>query len=155
MGADFDIERYRRALAVNIDGTLFGLRAALPALAETRGGAIVATSSIAGIAPAPFDPTYSATKHAILGLVRSFAMTWADSRITVNAICPGFVATPMLANAHDQLRELGVAIAEPDEIAATVQSIAKNDTTGQAWVVQANRAPTAVDFPAVALSQAS
>ncbi|HWD04038.1 MAG TPA: SDR family NAD(P)-dependent oxidoreductase [Amycolatopsis sp.] len=53
---DLDVDRYRRTPAVNVDGTVFGLRAAYPALRDTGGGAIVVTSSLAGISPAAFDP---------------------------------------------------------------------------------------------------
>lgn len=152
-GEDFDLDHYRRVLAVNIDGTMFGFHAALPVLAGSGGGAVVATSSIAGIAPARFDPTYAATKHAVIGLVRSLAMVWAESAITINAVCPGFVATPMLKGSADRLRAHGFAVAEPDEVAAAVQSIVHDGGTGQAWTVQANQAPTRVDFPTVELSQ--
>ncbi|MGW4249275.1 SDR family NAD(P)-dependent oxidoreductase, partial [Nocardia sp. NPDC004722] len=78
-GADFDLERYRRVMAINVDGTLFGIRAALPALVGSGGGSIVVTSSLAGVAPTPFDPAYSASKHAIIGFVRSLAMVWSEA----------------------------------------------------------------------------
>ncbi|WP_020496230.1 SDR family NAD(P)-dependent oxidoreductase [Sciscionella marina] len=144
---DFDRERYRRTLAVAIDGTVFGIRAALPALAASGGGAIVVTASLAGIAPAPFDPVYAAAKHAAIGLVRSMTPTVAESEVTLNAVCPGFVDTPMIAEARAKLLEYGVTLADPDEVAAAVQSIAAGGETGQAWKVQAGQAPALVSFP--------
>lgn len=152
-GADFDPERYRRILAVNIDGTMFGIRAALPALTARGGGAIVVTSSLAGLSPAPFAPVYSASKHAIIGLVRSLAPAAADSGVTINAICPGFVDTPILAGARDTLLREGLAIADPDEIAEAVQTIIESGQTGQAWPAQAGRPPTPVDFVTIELSR--
>ena len=147
-GDDFDPVRYRRILAVNVDGTMFGIRAALPAM--TGGGAIVVTSSLAGVSPATFDPVYSASKHAIIGLVRSLAPVWTD--VTINAVCPGFVDTPMIAGAQDALREHGLAVASPDEIATAVQSIVDGGGTGAAWIVQSGQPPTPVEFPAIELS---
>jgi NAD(P)-dependent dehydrogenase (short-subunit alcohol dehydrogenase family) len=153
-GDDFDVERYRRTVAVNLDGTMFGLRAALPAVAASGGGAVVVTASLAGIAPATFDPVYSATKHAIVGLVRSLAPAWSDADVTLNAICPGFVQTTMIAGLRPMLENGGLAIADPDEVAAAVDALASSGVTGQAWTVQAGTPPQPVEFPAIALSRA-
>ena len=154
-GDDFDHERYRRTLAVNVDGTMFGIRAALPALISAGGGAIVVTSSLAGIAPTPFDPVYSASKHAIIGLVRSLGLAWAESGVTINAVCPGFIDTPMLTRqARDAVIEHGYAIADPAEVAEAVESIAASGDTARAWMVQAGMPPTQVEFPQVELSRA-
>ncbi|MGW4486894.1 SDR family NAD(P)-dependent oxidoreductase [Amycolatopsis sp. NPDC004368] len=150
---DLDLERYRRTLAVNVDGTVFGLRAAVPALRASGGGAIVVTSSLAGISPATFDPVYSASKHAIIGLVRSLAPACADSGITLNAVCPGFVETRMIGGLKDTLVANGLAVASPEEIAAAVATIAAGEGTGEAWMLQAGLAPQRVEFPAVELSQ--
>ncbi|GAA3432766.1 SDR family NAD(P)-dependent oxidoreductase [Kutzneria kofuensis] len=143
-GVEFDLDAYRRIMAVNVDGTMYGLRAAV------RGGAraIVVTSSLAGISPASFDPVYSASKHAIIGLVRSFGSALTD--VTVNAVCPGFIDTPMIAAFRDRLPEHGLAVADPDEVAAAVEQIADGDETGQAWAVQAGQLAK-VDFPPVEL----
>ena len=151
-GADFDLARYRRTLAVNLDGPLFGIRAAWPVLRE-NGGAIVVTSSIAGLAPAYFDPVYSATKHAVIGLVRSFAMAWAESAVTINAVCPGFIATPLIAEALDAVREQGFAVADPDVVAQAVESIVAGGQTGNAWIAQQGREPELAGFHPVTLSK--
>jgi NAD(P)-dependent dehydrogenase (short-subunit alcohol dehydrogenase family) len=133
---------------------MFGIRAALPALAAAGGGAIVVTSSLAGIAPNPFDPVYSASKHAIIGLVRSLAPALSESGVTVNAVCPGFVDTPMLAGIRDHVLMHHLAIADPDEVGAAVQTITRHGATGEVWTVQAGRPPAPVTFPAVDLSGA-
>ncbi|MFC0540502.1 SDR family NAD(P)-dependent oxidoreductase [Kutzneria chonburiensis] len=144
-GTDFDLDAYRRIMAVNLDGTMFGIRAAV------RGGAraIVVTSSLAGISPATFDPVYSASKHAIIGLVRSFQIP----DVTINAVCPGFIDTPMVAGFRDRLLEHGLAVASPDEVAAAVEQIVAGGESNQAWEVQAGRPPAVVQFPTVELSQ--
>ena len=71
VGDDFDLGRYRRAMGVNLDGVVFGVHAAIPALRRRGGGSIVATASMAGLTGTPFDPVYGANKHAVVGLVRA------------------------------------------------------------------------------------
>jgi NAD(P)-dependent dehydrogenase (short-subunit alcohol dehydrogenase family) len=144
-GTDLDLDAYRRIMAVNVDGTMFGIRAAV------RGGAraIVVTSSLAGISPAAFDPVYAASKHAIIGLVRSMQIP----DVTLNAVCPGFIDTPVVAAIRDQLVEHGLAVASPDEVAAAVEQIVRGSGSNQAWEVQAGRPPTVVQFPPVELSR--
>ena len=152
-GKNFDIERYRRVMGVNLDGTTFGIRAAFRAMSQADKGAIVVTASLAGVMPNPFDPVYAATKHAIIGLVRSLANPWgmgmiASSKVTLNAVCPGFVRTPMLPDeVLRQLAAAGYAIADPAEIAAAVEFIARDGRTGTAWIAQAGRKPELVEFP--------
>ena len=155
-GKNFDLERYRRVMAVNLDGTTFGIRASWRVMSQAGKGAIVVTSSLAGIAPNPWDPFYSATKHAIIGLVRSlvgpFGMM-SGSKVTLNAVCPGFVRTPILSDeAQRQVTALGFALADPAEIAAAVEFIARDERTGMAWMAQAGRAPELVEFPKVDLA---
>jgi len=152
VGDDFDLDRYRQIIGVNLDGVTFGLHAVLPALTSTGGGSIVVTSSLAGVAPIPMDPIYGATKHAVIGLVRSLAPVFSSSNITVNAVCPGFVDTAILSDsAKDMLRENGLGIADPAEIAAAVEFIVSDGQTGRAWMVQAGQPPTAVEFAPVDL----
>ena len=150
-GPDLDLAHYRRTLGVNLDGPFFGIRAAWPVLRET-GGAIVVTSSIAGVAPAPFDPVYSATKHALIGLVRSFALAWADTRVTVNAVCPGFIDTPLIGEIRDEVTKRGYAVADPDVVAQAVEAIVAGGETGQAWIAQGGREPELVGFHPITLS---
>ncbi|WIX82083.1 VC0807 family protein [Amycolatopsis carbonis] len=113
----------------------------------------VTTASLAGISAATFDPVYSASKHAIIGLVRSLAPACADSGITLNAVCPGFVETRMIGGLKDSLVANGLAVASPAEIASAVATIAAGEGTGEAWMLQAGRAPERVEFPVVELSQ--
>lgn len=144
-GTEFDVERYRRIMAVNVDGTMFGIRAAV------HGGArsIVVTASLAGVSPATFDPVYSASKHAIIGLVRS--LTIPD--VTINAVCPGLIDTPLIADARAALLEHGLALADPDEVAVAVEQIVRGGQRNQAWEVQAGRPPTVIEFPTVDVSR--
>ena len=82
-------DQYRRIMAVNVDGVVFGARALVPELVARGGGALVATASLAGLVAFAADPIYALTKHAVVGLVRGLALTLVDQGITVNAVCPG------------------------------------------------------------------
>ena len=94
MGALTD-EDYRRIMGVNVDGVVFGARAVIPEMLRRGGGHVVATSSLAGVIAFPGDPIYTATKHTVVGLVRSLAKTLVDQNVTINAVSPGLVDTPL------------------------------------------------------------
>ena len=90
------LDRYRRIVNVNMDGVVFGMRSALPALKD--GGAIVATASAAGLVGYGLDPAYSMTKHAVVGLVRAVAAQLERQKTgqRVCAICPGGTQTALV-----------------------------------------------------------
>ena len=76
MGDDFDPEAYRRSMAINLDGVVYGIAAARPAIKASGGGTIVATASMAGLVATLFDPIYAANKHAVVGLARSLGQVY-------------------------------------------------------------------------------
>src|SRR5690606_16103917 len=92
----FDLDAYRRAMGINLDGVVFGVHAALPALRARGGGDIIATASMAALTATPFDPVYGANKAAVVGLVRALGPTYADEGIRVNALCPSWADTAIL-----------------------------------------------------------
>ncbi|HYT27370.1 MAG TPA: SDR family NAD(P)-dependent oxidoreductase [Actinomycetota bacterium] len=144
-----DLDRYRRVVAVNLDGVVFGVRSALPALRRRGGGAIVATASLAGLTAYPGDPVYSMTKHGVVGLVRTLAEPLAADRVTINCVCPGFADTPLLDRFAGQLRTAGFPLLSADEVAAAVLTAATGGGTGQAWVCQPGRPPEPFRFRGV------
>jgi NAD(P)-dependent dehydrogenase (short-subunit alcohol dehydrogenase family) len=73
-GPAWDLAAYRRAFGINVDGVFFGVNAALPALRARGRGALVLTSSLAGLTAVPGDPIYAATKHAVVGLARALGL---------------------------------------------------------------------------------
>ncbi|MHA4854798.1 SDR family NAD(P)-dependent oxidoreductase [Rhodococcus sp. MSC1_016] len=124
--ADFD-----ETLRVNLRGVFVGLQAGFNEFnRHGSGGSIVVTSSIAGLRGAPMLATYSATKHALLGLVKSAAVQGAGTGIRVNAVAPGLIDTPM-QNASGVKPKSGMAgfsqitnptgrVGSPEEVAALV-----------------------------------
>lgn len=140
-------EQYRRILGANVDGVVFGARAVVPAMAARGGGAIVATASLASLIGFPPDPVYALTKHAVIGFVRSLAPKLAERGISVNAVCPGLVDTPLLGvAAKSQLTAAGFPLMPPEQIADAVVDAMAGGLTGEAWVCQPGRAPERYRF---------
>lgn len=144
---DFRPEHYRDLVSVNLDGVVYGLHAVLEVFTEQGSGAILATSSLAGLSESPMNPLYAATKHAVIGLVRSVAPTVAERGITVNAVCPTFIDTPILGEAIPFIRDLGVAVLTPERVAEVAELVLVRGGTGQAWPVVPHGEPGPVAFP--------
>ena len=118
---DFALGRYEALRRVNIDGVVFGLQTLLPGMARHGGGAITITSSMGGLAPIPFDPIYSLTKHALVGLVRSLGAAHPSGPVRINAICPGGFTSdlfPPQLHTPDSLTPQDVAIEVLDLLAS-------------------------------------
>jgi NAD(P)-dependent dehydrogenase (short-subunit alcohol dehydrogenase family) len=88
-------EAWRSAIETNLSGTFFCLRAALPGMMERGWGRVVNLASIAGKTGYPYIAAYAASKHGVLGLTKVAALEAAERGVTVNAVCPGFVDSPM------------------------------------------------------------
>ncbi|HEX6312077.1 MAG TPA: SDR family oxidoreductase [Acidimicrobiia bacterium] len=141
---------YRRIMRVNVDGVVFGARAAIRTLERRGGGSIVATSSLAGLVPFPPDPVYDLTKHAVVGLIRSIAPTVAGKDITANTVNPGITDTNILSSdAKAMLQGAGFPIMPATQIAEAVLQIVTTGRTGECWVCQPGRAPEPYDFHGV------
>ncbi len=132
----FQLERYRRMMAVNVDGVVFGLHVMLPLL--DRQSAIVVTASLAGITPYDVDPLYAMSKHAVVGLVRSLAPTLAQRGIRINALCPGGIDTGIIPDAQ---RSDAAVFMTPEHIADEVFELMEVAETGKTWAKVAESKP--------------
>jgi NAD(P)-dependent dehydrogenase (short-subunit alcohol dehydrogenase family) len=137
-------EQYRRAVSVNVDGVVYGVRRLARVM---HGGTIIATASLAGLTGMPLDSIYSLTKHAVVGFVRSVAPQLDP--IKINVVCPGIADTPML-DQHDQRATFAAAsfpLLRPDDVAEAMWLAASSDGTGECWFVQPGREPAPFRFP--------
>jgi NAD(P)-dependent dehydrogenase (short-subunit alcohol dehydrogenase family) len=146
VGESFDLDAYRRAMGANLDGVVFGVNAVLPAMKARGGGSIVATSSLAGLAPVPMDPIYAANKHAVVGLVRSLGPVLAGEGIRINAICPGYADTAIIAPIRELLVGQGLPIIPVEQVTDAVIELFDGEMTGECWFVQAGRESQAFSF---------
>lgn len=140
-------DEYRRILGVNVDGVVFGVRALVPQMLSKGAGALVATSSLAGLIAFPGDPVYTLTKHAVVGLVRALAPRLAEDNVTINAVCPSLVDTPLIdGEIRDTLAGAGFPLISPEQVADAVMYCLEEGRTGEAVFVQLGWPPTSYRF---------
>jgi NAD(P)-dependent dehydrogenase (short-subunit alcohol dehydrogenase family) len=136
--AELTEEEYRHVVAVNVDGVVWGVRRLARVMQE--GDAIVVTASLAGLTGVESDPIYALTKHAVVGLVRSVATQLAERGIRINAVCPGFADTPMVAGElRESLEAAEFPLLRAEDVAEAVLRAARSEQVGEAWVVQPGR----------------
>ena len=98
-----DTALFRRMMDVNLMGVVHAVQAVLPTMKDRPYGRIVAIASTAGLRGYAYVSAYSAAKHAVIGLVRSLALELAGTQVTVNAVCPGFTDTDLVAGSIDNI----------------------------------------------------
>jgi len=140
IGGEFEdvaLAEWERLIATNLGGVFHSMKAEIPALRASGGTAIVNTASVAALVAAPGMAAYVASKHGVVGLTKAAALDLIRHGIRVNAVCPGFVDTPMLAGAMASPEaRAGIGAAVPigrvgsaEEVARTVLFLASDEAS--------------------------
>lgn len=110
---DFPVDRWDAIIAVNLSAAFHAIRAVVPAMKARGWGRIINLASAHGLVASPFKSAYVAAKHGVVGLTKSIALEVAENAITVNAICPAYVWTPLVERQiPDTARTRGITEAE-------------------------------------------
>ena len=109
---EFPDEKWEQILAINLSSNFYAIKAVLPGMKARNAGRIINIASAHGLVASPFKAAYVAAKHGVVGLTKTVALEVAETRITCNAICPGYVKTPLVegqiadqAKAHNMSQE--------------------------------------------------
>ncbi len=107
---NFPAEAWEKIIAINLSSTFYATKAAIPIMKAQGRGRIVNIASAHGLVASPFKSAYVAAKHGVIGFTKTVALELAQQNITCNAICPGFVETPIVAKQiEDQARTRGMS----------------------------------------------
>ena len=112
--ADYPLDAWAQVINTNLSGVFFGMKAQIPAMLRSGGGAIVNTASILGMVGMATAPAYTAAKHGVIGLTKAAAIAYSGQGLRINAIGPGFIHTPMInALEEDPDVKAGLIAAHP------------------------------------------
>lgn len=132
--ADYTIDGWRRVVEINLSGIFYCVKYEIPAMLESGGGSIVNMASILGQVGFATAPAYASAKHGVLGLTQTAAVEYGLRGVRVNAVGPGFIRTPMIAEMENDpdtyrtlvsLHPLG-RLGESEEVAEVVGFLSSN-----------------------------
>ena len=132
---EFPIDKWDAIIAINLSAAFHAIRAALPKMKQRAWGRIINTASAHALVASPFKSAYVSAKHGIAGLTKTVALETATTGITVNAICPGYVWTPLVEKqipdtakarglSHEQVKRDVMLAAQPTKEFVAVEEVA-------------------------------
>ena len=138
---DYDVDMFRKVIDINLLGVYFGMRYVIPIMQKQTYGRIVNVASVGGIRGVANQVAYVASKHAVSGMTKNAAMEYGKDNVLTNAIAPGAILTPMVAEAFRQVNAADPAAAEreyaqrnptrrlgqPEEVAKVVAFLLSRD----------------------------
>jgi 3-hydroxybutyrate dehydrogenase len=145
---EFPVETWERLVHIMLFGAFYLTRAVLPHMYAKRWGRIVNIASVHGLVASPYKSAYVAAKHGLIGFTKAVALEAAEKGVTVNAVCPSYVRTPLVEKQiADQARVHGISedavireimlapaaikrLLEPSEVAAYVRFLCSDDASG-------------------------
>jgi len=130
-------ENWNRIISINLKGVWLCMKYEIPQMLKQGEGAIVNTSSVAGLVGYAINPIYSASKHGIVGLTKSAALQYAKAGIRINVVCPGIILTPMVHDLSEdsELEKWALGhvpegrLGKPEEVAAAVVWLCSDTTS--------------------------
>lgn len=132
---EYPIDGWQKVIDINLSGVFYGLRYQIPAM-KKKGGSIVNVASILGNTATKFSPAYVAAKHGVVGLTKAAALEYADKKIRINAVGPGYIRTPLVTKSLDEaalnalvgLHPIG-RLGESEEIAELILWLASSKSS--------------------------
>ncbi len=132
---EFPLDKWNAIIAINLSAAFHTIRAALPLMKTNRWGRIINVASAHALVASPYKSAYVAAKHGVAGLTKTVALEVAEQGITVNAICPGYVLTPLVAKqipdtakargiSEDEVKRTVLLAAQPTRQFVTVEQVA-------------------------------
>ncbi|MDY7574626.1 3-hydroxybutyrate dehydrogenase [Actimicrobium sp. CCI2.3] len=132
---EFPLDKWNAIIAINLSAAFHTIRAALPLMKTKRWGRIINVASAHALVASPYKSAYVAAKHGVAGLTKTVALEVAEQGITVNAICPGYVLTPLVAQqipdtakargiSEDEVKRTVLLAAQPTRQFVTVEQVA-------------------------------
>lgn len=140
----YSVAGWRRVIDVNLNGVFYAMHAEIPAMLAAGGGAIVNMASILGLNGFAGSAAYVAAKHGVIGLTKTAAVEYSAQGVRVNAVCPGFIDTPLIAHVEPEARRQLVRqhpigrLGTPEEVAALTCFLLSDEAgfvTGSAHLV--------------------
>lgn len=133
---EITLENWNKMMNINLTGVFLCLQAEIKCMLQKGSGRIVNISSLAGLNGMLYGSSYAAAKHGVLGLTKTAAIEYGSKNIRVNAVCPGFIETPILKDVPEKILEYSTKlrvpmkrIGQPEEVAKTIVWLLSDDSS--------------------------